>query len=242
MTDGDGIRLPEQEPTGDVAAEQPSIVEPAPDPYGPVTERSSFRDYIPPFFQKGSEFWRWTAMIALNTTTMLGIGLLVIGTGLVGSGLAILAGGFGIVDVGLTDDLGSSLAVGLVVGLIGSFATGFAVEGPVGYKVRRFQAQAWEAALTAIPAFLVAGWVAGVLADLADRFLLDFSDAFVVVPELIRAVGEVAVGWPMLAAVAALFTIHQFVIARFPKLEYQAHGIIYVVWLLAAISAFSLFN
>jgi hypothetical protein len=215
---------------------------PAPDPFGEVTERNSFRDYIPPFFRKGSEFWRWVSMVALNTTTMLGIGLLVIGTGLVGGGVAILASGFGVIDVALTADLGSSLAVGLVVSLLGAFATGLAVEGPVGYKVRRFEAKAWEAALTALPAFLIAAWLAAVLGDLADRFLLQYSEAFIVVPELIKAVGKVAIGWPMLVAVAAVFTTHQFVVGRFAKLEYQVHGIVYVVWLLATVSAYSLFN
>jgi len=215
---------------------------PSADPYGAVEEPGSFRDYIPPFFRRGSEFWRWLSMIALNTSTVLGIGLLVVGTGLVGAGLAILASGFGIVDIDLTPDLGSSLAVGLVVTLIGAFATGLAVEGPVGYKVRRFQAEAWEEALTVVPGFFIAAWLAGRLAALADELLLDFDGAFVVVPEQIRAVGDVAIGWPMLSAVAVLFAVHQFVVQRFPKLEYQAQGIVYVVWLLAAVSAFSLFS
>ena len=213
------------------------------DPFAtPETEVGGFAAYIPPFFRRGSEFWRWVSLIVLNAVTVLGIGLLVVGTGLVGAGLAILASGFGLVDVGLTSDLGTALAVGLVVSLIGAFATGLAVEGPVGYKVRRFEARPWEVAVTTAPGFFIAAWAAARLASLADRLLERFPDAFDVVGIQLRAVGETALGWPLVVAVVLLFAVHQFAVARFPKLEYQAHGVIYVVWLLAAISAYALFS
>lgn len=219
-----------------------SAAGPAADPYAVESDRSSFWDYVPPFFRRGSEFWRWVAMVLYNTFTILGIGLLVAGTGMVGAGVAILLSGFGVVDVGLTPDLGTSLAVGLVVALIGAFAIGLAVEGAIGYRAREFEIRSWEVPITAIPPFFIAIWVANRLAALAEHFLADFHDGFVVIPAQLRAVATAAPRWPMLIGVVALFLVYRFVVPRFPTLEYQAHGIIYVVWLLAALAEYPLFT
>ncbi len=212
------------------------------DPFAaPETKKSGFSDYIPAFFQRGSEFRRWVSLITLSTTTVMGIGLLVVGTGLVGSGLAIVASGFDVFDIGLAPDLGTALAVGMVVALIGAFATGFAVEGPVAYKVRQFEAKSWELALAVVPGFFIVRWAAGTLASLAERYLSEFSAAFEVVEAQLIAVGDTALGWPLIVAVLALYLVHEFALARFASLEYQTSGVIYVVWLLAAISAYPLF-
>jgi len=212
------------------------------DPFAaPETEKTGFSDYIPVFFRRGSEFWRWVSLIALSTTTVMGIGLLVVGTGLVGSGLVIVASGFDVVDIAMAPDLGTALAVGLVVTLIGAFATGFAVEGPVGYKIRRFEAKSWELALAVVPGFFIVKWSAGWLASQAERFLAEFPEAFDVVGAQLQAVGDTAIGWPLIVAVVLLYVIHEFVLARFARVEYQTNGVIYFVWLLATVSAYPLF-
>ena len=65
--------------------------------------------------------------------TMLDVGLMVLGTILVGLAIALLLAGFGLVDV-IPEDLSTVAMLGssLVIAVVGMFCLGVASEGPVG--------------------------------------------------------------------------------------------------------------
>lgn len=64
--------------------------------------------------------------------TMLDVGLVVLGSLLLGLAAAVILDGFELVDAGLDLSTGAMLGSGLVIGIVGGFALGIASEGPLG--------------------------------------------------------------------------------------------------------------
>ncbi|MDH3462428.1 MAG: hypothetical protein OEM32_02230 [Acidimicrobiia bacterium] len=88
--------------------------------------------------------------------TMMDTGFVVVGTLLVGLGISVVLGGFGIVGQ-LTDiTTGAMLGSALILGVVGMFFLGVAAEGPLG-RGRRLRGFAlWEIGIgRAISGFLV---------------------------------------------------------------------------------------
>ena len=89
--------------------------------------------------------------------TMLDVGLMVIGSLLVGLAVSVVLAGFGIVNVIQDLSTGAMLASSLVLAVIGLFCLGVAAEGPLGRGQRLVGFKLWEIGLGRIIAIFVVG-------------------------------------------------------------------------------------
>lgn len=89
--------------------------------------------------------------------TMLDVGLMVIGSLLVGLAVSVVLAGFGIVNVIQDLSTGAMLASSLVLAVIGLFCLGVAAEGPLGRGRRLVGFKLWEIGLGRIIAVFVVG-------------------------------------------------------------------------------------
>lgn len=123
--------------------------------------------------QPGSAMVRRYAILAYGVFgTMADVGLMVLGSLLVGLSVAVLLGGFGLVEV-MSDELstGAMLISAIVLAVIGLFCLGVASEGPLGRGRRLVGFSIWEigigrivaAFLTGLAALLVYGFLSGLL-------------------------------------------------------------------------------
>jgi hypothetical protein len=92
--------------------------------------------------------------------TMADVGLLVLGSLLVGLAVSVLLAGFGLVDV-VTEEIstGPMLVSALVLAVAGLFCLGLASEGPLGRGRRLIGFQLWEVGLGRIIAVVVVGFL-----------------------------------------------------------------------------------
>ncbi|MGH3649489.1 MAG: hypothetical protein ACRDU9_02170 [Acidimicrobiia bacterium] len=93
--------------------------------------------------------------------TMADMGLMVLGSLLVGLALAVLLGGFGLVEV-TTQQLstGEMLISAIVLAVVGLFCLGVASEGPLGRGRRLVGFKLWEVGIGRILAVFVTGLAA----------------------------------------------------------------------------------
>ncbi len=88
--------------------------------------------------------------------TMLDTGFVVVGTLLVGLGISVLLGGFGLVGELSDISTGAMLSSALILGVVGMFFLGIAAEGPLGRGRRLSGFALWEVGIgRAISGFLV---------------------------------------------------------------------------------------
>jgi hypothetical protein len=110
--------------------------------------------------------------------TMLDVGLVVLGSVLLGLAIAVLLDGFDLVHIGLGLSTGAMLGSGLVIGIVGAFALGVASEGPlgrgrrlVGYdEVEVLVARVVAAVVVGLLLFIAHGYLVGPAADLPLPF------------------------------------------------------------------------
>jgi hypothetical protein len=104
--------------------------------------------------------------------TMLDIGLMVVGSLLVGLAISVLLAGFDLVDVIQDLSTGAMLGSALVLAVIGLFCLGLAAEGPLGRGRDLVGFKLWEIGLGRVIAVLVVGWVLivahGLIGDAVD--------------------------------------------------------------------------
>lgn len=103
--------------------------------------------------------------------TMFDVGLMVLGSLLIGLSVAILLAGFDLVDV--SDDLstGAMLISAVVLAVIGLFFLGVASEGPLGRGRRLVGFQLWEVGIGRILAVFLLGFGSLLLYELVLGFL-----------------------------------------------------------------------
>jgi hypothetical protein len=104
--------------------------------------------------------------------TMADVGLMVLGSLLVGLSLAVLIGGFGLMDV-TTQDLstGEMLISAIVLAVIGLFCLGVASEGPLGRGRRLVGFKIWEVGIGRTLAVFLVGFGSLLLYDLIGGLL-----------------------------------------------------------------------
>jgi hypothetical protein len=121
--------------------------------------------------------------------TMLDIGLMVLGSLLVGLAVSVLLAGFDLVNVIQDLSTGAMLGSALVLSVIGLFCLGLAAEGPLGRGRDLVGFKLWEIGAGRIVAALIVGWaflfVHGLLGDALDGLPLPITTG----ADGIRAVG-----------------------------------------------------
>jgi hypothetical protein len=111
--------------------------------------------------------------------TMLDIGLMVLGSLLVGLAVSVLLAGFDVVNVIQDLSTGAMLGSALVLAVIGLFCLGVAAEGPLGRGRDLVGFKLWEIGAGRIIAVLIVGWVFlfvhGLLGDSLDGLPLPIT-------------------------------------------------------------------
>jgi hypothetical protein len=122
--------------------------------------------------------------------TMADVGLMVLGSLLVGLSVAVLLGGFGLVAVTI-DELttGEMLISAIVLAVIGLFCLGVAAEGPLGRGRRLIGFKLWEVGIGRTIAVVVAGFAALLLYDFIGGLLESVPSPLYKGTEGFRAVG-----------------------------------------------------
>ncbi len=166
--------------------------------------------------------------------TMADVGLMVLGSLLVGLSLAVLIGGFGLMNV-TTEDLstGEMLISAIVLAVVGLFCLGVAAEGPLGRGRRLVGFKLWEVGIGRILAVFAVGLIALFLYRFIGRFLDGMPAPLYKGAEGFRAVGVAGItvmpllGVPLSLLVGAAPDSYEWVRrADIP--------IMFVVWTVAA--------
>lgn len=104
--------------------------------------------------------------------TMADVGLMVLGSLLVGLSLAVLLGGFGLVEVTAQDlTTGAMLISAIVLAVVGLFCLGVASEGPLGRGRRLVGFKLWEIGVGRTVAVFIVGLIALLIYDLLGGLL-----------------------------------------------------------------------
>ena len=161
---------------------------------------------------------------------MIGIGLAVVATGLIGMGVGLTLHGLGVLDLNISQSDAEALAVGVAMAMIGCAILGLAVEG--GFRSRSLHpdAVAWESTVTWVPALLITLWIVERLEGLASRLLPRFSDLLNLVPAYVNEVGNqgLAAG---LVGLTLVWVALQFGAPRYRSIGENAPSLLYVCWM-----------
>lgn len=166
--------------------------------------------------------------------TMADVGLMVLGSLLVGLSLAVLLGGFGLVDV-TTQNLstGAMLISAIVLAVVGLFCLGVASEGPLGRGRRLVGFKLWEVGIgRTISVFLV-----GLIALLLYNFIAGLLES-VPAPLYKGAEGFRAVGVTGMTVMPLLGVPLSLLVRAAPEDYLWARNadipVMFVVWTVAA--------
>jgi hypothetical protein len=166
--------------------------------------------------------------------TSFDVGLLVVGTGLVGLAIAVLLDGFDVVEIGLTDSTGSMLGSGLVIAVFGAFALGVAVEGPIGYSTRRRGTFTdIEVAIAGAVGALLVGLVLFVIANIGSGYIEDLPVPFDFAVTVIRSAGRAGMTAGLFLGVPALWGVRELW-GHNAWIEEIELPIFYAIWATAA--------
>ena len=166
--------------------------------------------------------------------TSFDVGLLVVGTGLVGLAIAVLLDGFDVMEIGLSDSTGSMLGSGLVIAVFGAFALGVAVEGPIGYSSRRRGTfNDIEVAIAGVVGALVAGLVLVLIANYARGFIDELPMAFDFGVTVIHSAGRAGMTAGLFLGVPALWGVRELW-GHNAWIEEVELPIFYAIWSTAA--------
>ena len=121
--------------------------------------------------------------------TMFDVGLMVLGSLLVGMSIAVLLAGFEIVDVVQEMSTGGMLASALILAIIGLFCLGVAAEGPLGRGRKLVGFKLWEVGIGRTLAVFAVGFGALLLYGAIEGLLGDLPEPLHKGAEGLRAVG-----------------------------------------------------
>lgn len=201
-------------------------------PYG--RRRRNLLEMLPATLQPGPRVWRSATIGMHSLRTVLAVVLAVIGTGLVGMGIGLTLGGFGLLALDLVPPDSEVLAVGVAVLMLGAAVTGLAAEGGLGLSGQRAEAEPWETLSSWILAILLSMWVIGRLANLATSTLTRFSELFDLVPTYLGVVGSRA--WPAtLVALALAWPALRYGAPRYPWIEANLLCLLYAPWMVLVV-------
>ena len=121
----------------------------------------------------GTETLQRYAILAYGAFgTMADVGLMVLGSLLVGLSLAVLLGGFGLAEVTSQQlSTGEMLISAIVLAVVGLFCLGVASEGPLGRGRRLVGFRLWEVGIGRTLAVFIAGFISLILYNFIGGFL-----------------------------------------------------------------------
>jgi hypothetical protein len=170
--------------------------------------------------------------------TMFDIGLMVVGSLLVGLSIAVLLAGFELVSVQQDLSTGAMLASALVLAVIGLFALGLAAEGPLGRGRRLVGFKLWEVGIGRTLAVLVVGLLALLVYGLVDGILDSVPVPIVKGAEGVRAVGIAGLTVMPLIGVPLSLLVRWY--PNGPEwLERAEVPVMFVVWAVATMAIIS---
>lgn len=126
--------------------------------------------------------------------TMADVGLMVLGSFLVGLSVAVLIGGFGLAEV-MTQELstGEMLISAIVLAVVGLFCLGVAAEGPLGRGRRLVGFKLWEVGIGRTVAVFLAGLISLLSYDFIGGLLESVPVPIYIGVEGFRVVGVAGV-------------------------------------------------
>lgn len=181
----------------------------------------------------------YVRLVAGTFRTMLDIGMLALGTGMVGLAIAVVLDALDLADIGMPLSTTSLLGSALVISVIGAFALGIASEGGYGAaeSVERFPGL--EVAIGRVLGGLVMGLLFLFVASRTEGFVQDFSLPLRAGHEMLRAVGSAgSLAVPFIAVPVAFLTrraVEQTGVGV--QLELP---ILYLVWTVATLLLYSM--
>lgn len=170
--------------------------------------------------------------------TMLDVGLMVLGSLLVGLSIAVLLAGFEIVNVVQELSTGGMLASALVLAIVGLFCLGVASEGPLGRGRKLVGFQLWEVGIGRTVAVFVVGFAALLAYGLISGVLEDLPEPLHKGADGLRAVGIAGM------VVMPLIGVPLSLLVRWAPnaptwLDKAETPVLFVVWAIATMAIFA---
>ena len=167
--------------------------------------------------------------------TMFDVGLMVLGSLLVGLSIAVLLAGFDLVDLSQALSTGAMLISAVVLAVVGLFFLGVASEGPLGRGRRLVGFKLWEVGIGRVIAVFGLGFGALLLYELVLGLLEGLPRPLYQGTEGVRAVGLAGM------TVMPLIGVPLSLLVRWIPVEYEwVHRadvpVMFVVWAVAAMS------
>ncbi|HSO48925.1 MAG TPA: hypothetical protein VLS86_00140 [Acidimicrobiia bacterium] len=170
--------------------------------------------------------------------TMLDVGLMVLGSLLVGLSIAVLLAGFQIVNVVQELSTGGMLASALVLAIVGLFCLGVASEGPLGRGRKLVGFQLWEVGIGRTVAVFLVGFIGLLVYGFISRVLEDLPEPLHKGAEGLRAVGIAGM------VVMPLIGVPLSLLVRWAPnaptwLDKAEIPVLFVVWAIATMAIFA---
>lgn len=170
--------------------------------------------------------------------TMLDVGLMVLGSLLVGLAIAVLLAGFELVNVIQELSTGGMLASALVLAIVGLFCLGVASEGPLGRGRKLIGFQLWEVGIGRTVAVFLVGLAALLTHGLISEFLQDLPEPLHKGAEGLRALGIAGM------VVMPLIGVPLSLLVRWAPngpawLDKAEIPVLFVVWAIATMAIFT---
>lgn len=170
--------------------------------------------------------------------TMLDVGLMVLGSLLVGLSIAVLLAGFELVNVIQELSTGGMLASALVLAIVGLFCLGVASEGPLGRGRKLIGFQLWEVGIGRTVAVFLVGLIALLVHGVISEFLQDLPEPLHKGAEGLRALGIAGM------VVMPLIGVPLSLLVRWapngpPWLDRVEIPVLFVVWAVATMAIFT---
>ncbi|HLF44406.1 MAG TPA: hypothetical protein VJA46_12910 [Acidimicrobiia bacterium] len=170
--------------------------------------------------------------------TMLDVGLMVLGSLLVGLATAVLLAGLDLVNVVQELSTGAMLASALILAVVGLFCLGVASEGPLGRGRKLLGFQLWEVGIGRTVAVFLVGFGALLAYGVISGFLEDLPEPLHKGAEGLRAVGVAGM------AVMPLLGVPLSLLVRWAPnapawLSKAEIPVLFVVWAIATMAIFA---
>ncbi len=166
--------------------------------------------------------------------TMADVGLMVLGSLLVGLSIAVLLGGFGLADITIEElSTGEMLISAIVLAVIGLFCLGLASEGPLGRGRRLVGFEVWEIAVGRVISVFAVGLIGLFLYGLVGGLLEGVPSPLFKGAEGIRAVSISGLTVMPLLGVPAAIAL-RFLPDRYAWGRHAEMPLMFVIWAVAA--------